>query len=168
MLGQSLSARAEPAPRPSREETAMRSTTDRILTLLSWVAVLWIAYEFLWYLQYKLPGPTLVFDRLSDWSGIPEKPFRLFVAGMETAAAILILIPRTRVLGAGWALGIMTGAIFFHLFTPLGVDPYEDGGHLFKEACFTWAMAALVLFAHREEAIALVRRYAPLVGLRIA
>jgi uncharacterized membrane protein YphA (DoxX/SURF4 family) len=99
----------------------MTMTTDRALRLLAWVAALWIAYEFLVYLQYKLPGPTLVFDRLSAWSGIPEKPFRLFVAGMETVAAVLVLIPRTRVIGAAFAMGIMSGAILFHLFTPLGV-----------------------------------------------
>ena len=141
---------------------------DRTLRLLAWIAALWIVYEFLWYEQYKLAGPTLVFDRLSAWSGIPEKPFRLFVASMEICAAVLVLIPRTRVFGAAFAMGIMSGAIFFHLFTPLGVDPYEDGAQLFKEACFTWVMAAFVLFAHRAEALALLRRHAPFLGPRAA
>lgn len=139
----------------------MTPQKDRMLRLLAWAAALWIAYEFLWYEQYKLAGPTLIFDRLSAWSGIPEKPFRLFVASMEIGAAILVLIPRTRILGAAWAMGIMSGAILFHLFTPLGVDPYGDGGRLFKEACFTWLMAGFVLFAHRGEVVALLRRFAP-------
>ncbi|MDO9707251.1 DoxX family protein [Paracraurococcus lichenis] len=146
----------------------MTTTADRALRILAWIAALWIAYEFLWYEQYKLAGPTLVFDRLSDWSGIPEKPFRLFVASMEICAAVLVLIPRTRVLGAAFAMGIMSGAIVFHLFTPLTVDPYGDGGKLFKEACFTWVMAGFVLFAHRREALDLLRRYAPRIGARIA
>ena len=141
---------------------------DRLSGLAVWAAAIWIAYEFLWYEQYKLAGPTLVFDRLSAWSGIPEKPFRLFVASMEICAALLVLVPRTRVLGAAFALGIMSGAIVFHLFTPLGVDPYDDGAQLFKEACFTWAMAAFVLFAHRAEARALLRRYAPFLGPKAA
>jgi uncharacterized membrane protein YphA (DoxX/SURF4 family) len=146
----------------------MTPSTDRALRLLTWLAVLWIAYEFLWYEQYKLAGPTLVFDRLSAWSGIPEKPFRLFVASMEICAAVLVLIPRTRVIGAAFTLGIMSGAIFFHLFTPLGVDPYEDGAKLFKEACFTWAVAAFVLFVHRAEAFALLRRYVRFLGPKAA
>lgn len=133
----------------------------RILRLaavvLPWAAALWIAYEFLWYEQYKLAGPTLVFDRLSAWSGIPEKPFRLFVASMEITAAFLVLIPRTRPFGGLFAMGIMSGAIFFHLFTPLGVDPYEDGAQLFKEACFTWLMAGVVVLAHREPLLGFVR-----------
>jgi hypothetical protein len=149
-------------------DPAMTLDKDRILRLLAWIAALWIAYEFLWYEQYKLAGPTLVFDRLSAWSGIPEKPFRLFVAGMEICAAVLVLVPRSRVFGAAFALGIMSGAIVFHVFTPLGVDPYDDGATLFKEACFTWVMAAFVLFAHRAEAFALLRRYAPFLGLKAA
>jgi uncharacterized membrane protein YphA (DoxX/SURF4 family) len=149
-------------------DPAMTLDKDRILRLLAWIAALWIAYEFLWYEQYKLAGPTLVFDRLSAWSGIPEKPFRLFVASMEICAAVLVLVPRSRVFGAAFALGIMSGAIVFHVFTPLGVDPYDDGATLFKEACFTWVMAAFVLFAHRAEAFALLRRYAPFLRLKAA
>ncbi len=140
-------------------------TLNRALRLLAWAAALWIGYEFLWYEQYKLAGPTLVFEKLSAWSGIPEKPFRLFVASMEIAAAVLVLIPRTRPFGGLFAMGVMSGAIFFHLFTPLGVDPYEDGAKLFKEACFTWVMAAIVVLAHRAELLALARqllaRFAP-------
>ncbi|MBR0649411.1 hypothetical protein GXW78_07035 [Roseomonas terrae] len=137
-------------------------TRHRILSLAAWAAALWIAYEFLWYEQYKLTGPTLVFDRLSDWSGVPEKPFRLFVAGMEMVAAVLVLIPRTQPLGALFAMGIMTGAIVFHLFTPLGVDPYEDGATLFKEACFTWVMAAFVVWVRRDRLLALASSVLPL------
>lgn len=134
------------------------SAPGRIANAICWVAALWIAYEFFWYLQYKLPGPTLVFDILSEWSGIPEKPFRLFVASMEITAGVLVLIPRTQAFGALFALGIMSGAIGFHLFTPLGVDPYGDGGNLFKEACFTWTMSALIVVLRRAELLALARR----------
>ena len=141
---------------------------DRILRLVAWAAALWIGYELLWYEQYKLAGPTLVFDRLSAWSGIPEKPFRLFVATMEICAAVLVLIPRTRIYGAGFTLGIMSGAIFFHLFTPLGVDPYEDGAQLFKEACFTWTVAAVILLIHRAEVLALLQRFLPFLRARAA
>lgn len=136
----------------------MTSAKDRaavLLGLLAWAAAMWIAYEFTFYQQYKLAGPTLVFERLSAWSGIPERPFRLFVSAMEAVAALLVLIPRTQGFGGLFALGIMSGAIVFHLFTPLGIDPYEDGGRLFKEACFTWVMAALVCFVRRDDLVAL-------------
>ncbi len=142
---------------------ASRSTTI-LVHLLAWGAAIWIAYELLYYEQFKLTGPTLIFDRLSEWSGIPEKPFRLFVAGMEILAAILVLIPRTQGFGGLFAAGIMGGAIFFHLFTPLGVDPYEDGGKLFKEACFTFAMGLLVAWLRRDQILALLPRRAPLTA----
>ncbi len=136
----------------------MSPIARRIGPALAWAAALWIAYEFLLYQQYKLTGPTLIFEILSEWSGIPEQPFRLFVAGMEVTAAILVLIPRTQAFGALFAFGIMSGAIVFHLFTPLGVDPFEDGGVLFKEAVFTWCMALLIMAVRRQEVRGLALR----------
>ncbi|MGK7868271.1 DoxX family protein [Falsiroseomonas sp. E2-1-a20] len=135
--------------------------TDRILKLLAWPAAIWIAYELTWYQQFKLTGnegSVYLFTILSDWLGTPggEKPFRLFVAILEIFCAVLVLIPRTRMWGAALSLGTMSGAIFFHVVSPLGIDPYGDGGGLFKEAVFTWFMALFVLFAHRAEALAVI------------
>lgn len=146
------------------DATAARlPSTGRVLKLLAWPAAAWIAYELLWYEQYKLTGnegSVYLFTILSDWLGTPggEKPFRLFVAIIEIVASVLVLIPRTQALGALFALGIMSGAIFFHTVSPLGIDPYGDGGVLFKEALFTWLMAAFVCFARRDELLALGRR----------
>jgi uncharacterized membrane protein YphA (DoxX/SURF4 family) len=140
-------------------------TKDRLLRLAVWAAAIWIAYEFLWYEQYKLTGNQGsidgVFQPLADWFGIPahEKPIRLGVAILEIIASVLVLIPRTRIFGAGLALGLMSGAIFFHTIGPIGIDPYGDGGGLFKEACFTWTMAALILVLRRAEVLALLGRF---------
>ena len=143
--------------------TARPLSADRVLKLLAWPAAAWIAYELLWYEQYKLTGnegSVYLFTILSDWLGTPggEKPFRLFVAVIEIIASVLVLIPRTQAFGALFALGIMSGAIFFHTVSPLGLDPYGDGGVLFKEALFTWLMAAFIVFARRDELLALGRR----------
>lgn len=142
---------------------------DRILRLLTWPAALFIAGTLLWYEQYKLTGnegSVYLFTILSDWLFIHgyEKPFRLFVGGMEIAASILVVIPPTRVFGAFFALGVMSGAIFFHLVSPLGIDPYHDGGALFKEALEVWSAAAFILIVRRHDAIALVRRCLPFLG----
>ena len=128
----------------------------RIHRLLTWPAALYIAGILLWYEQYKLtgnPGSVWLFTVLSDWLFIGgyEKPFRLFVACMEIAASLLVVIPYTRMWGAAFALGVMSGAIFFHLASPLGIDPYHDGGALFKEACAVWLSAAFILLAYRDE-----------------
>jgi hypothetical protein len=136
---------------------------SRISNLLSWAAALYIAGVLLWYEQYKLPGAdgsVWLFTVLSDWLGIPghEKAFRLSVAVAEIIASVLVLVPATRIVGAVLSLGIISGAIFFHLVSPLGVDPYGDGGHLFKEACAVWLSSAFILVVQRREALAVLRR----------
>jgi hypothetical protein len=139
---------------------------QKALKLLTWPAALFIAGVLLWYEQYKLtgnPGSVWLFTTLSDWLFLDgyEKPFRLSVASAEILASVLVVIPPTRLYGAGLALCIMSGAIFFHLASPLGIDPYGDGGSLFKEACAVWLLSAFILLAYRGEAAALIRRLRP-------
>jgi hypothetical protein len=138
-------------------------TRDRILRLATWPAALFIAFTFLWYEQYKLtgnPGSVWLFQTLADWLGIGayEKPFRLGVATMEIIASVLVVIPMTRMLGAGLSFGIISGAIFFHVVSPLGIDPYEDGGGLFKEAVGVWFCSLFILYVLRDQVFALLRR----------
>src|SRR5271165_463145 len=93
-----------------------------------------------------------------------EKPFRLSVATAEIVASVLVLVPATRVVGAALSLAIMSGAIFFHVVSPLGIDPYKDGGYLFKEACTVWVSSAFILIIYRREAIAMLQQVAKLGG----
>jgi len=133
--------------------------------LLVWPLVGWIAYVFIWYLQYKFtghPGSMQLFATLTDWLGLHghEKPMRIGTGTAELVAAVMLFVPRLQVFGAALALGIMSGAIFFHIGSPLGIDPYGDGGVLFKEACATWAAAAMILVLRHRDVLAL------LAGLR--
>ena len=134
-----------------------------IAKLLTWPAAVFIAGVLLWYEQYKLtghPGSVHLFTVLSDWIGISgyEKPFRLFVAIAEIVASVLVVIPATRLLGSAGSLALMSGAIFFHVVSPLGIDPYGDGGQLFKEACAVWLSSAFVLWVYRPEAVVLLQK----------
>jgi uncharacterized membrane protein YphA (DoxX/SURF4 family) len=146
----------------------------RILRLVCWAAAAWIAWELLFYEQFKLTGDAGsidgVFQPLANWFGIPahEKPIRLGVGIMEIIAAVLVLFPRTRVPGAAMTLGLMSGAIFFHTIGPIGIDPYGDGGKLFKEACFTWAMAAVILVIQRNEVAGWLHRLGLPVPFKVA
>lgn len=135
---------------------------------LPWLLSLWIAYIFIWYLQYKFTGAdgsVWLFTVLTDWLGFNgyEKVMRIGTGTAELIAAILLFIPAAQVVGAALSLGIMSGAIFFHVVSPLGIDPYGDGGVLFAEACAVWAAAAIILWLRRAEAIALARQL-PVVG----
>jgi hypothetical protein len=152
--------------------TAGLAAMSRPARIASWLAAAWIVWEFGFYLQYKLPGhpgSVHLFTILSDWLGTPggEQPFRLFVSVQEIIAAVLVLLPWTRVPGAALSFGTMAGAIFFHVVSPLGIDPYGDGGVLFKEAVFTLGMSALLLALHRHEIPGWLARL-PLIGRRFA
>lgn len=134
-----------------------RMTLDRVLKLLTWPAALFSAGILLWYEQFKLtgnPGSVWLFTVLTDWLGAHgyEAWMRWAVGLAEVLGSLLIVVPATRMFGAALCLGIMSGAIFFHLVSPLGIDPYKDGGKLFTEAVEVWLASAFVLVAYRREA----------------
>lgn len=139
------------------------SSPDRALRLLTWPLALWIAWVFLSYEEDKLggsPGSVWLFQTLADWLWIGpyEKPFRLAVGIAEIVASLLVVLPATRLYGALLSLGIITGAIFFHVFSPIGIDPFEDGAKLFKEAVSVWFASAAILLVMRRELLALLAR----------
>jgi hypothetical protein len=143
-------------------------TADRLLRLLTWPAALFVACILLWYEKYKMtghPGSTFLFTVLTDWLGFHghEKFMRIGVGSAEIITSILIVIPATRLLGALGAVALMSGAIFFHLASPLGIDPYHDGGGLFTEACESLAAALFIVFALRADLPHLAGRV-PFVG----
>lgn len=148
-----------------------RLDRSRTLRLLAWACAAWIAWELLYYEQFKLTGNIGsidgVFQPLATWFGIPahEKPIRLGVGILEIVASVLVLVPRVRLWGALLTLGLMGGAIFFHTVGPIGIDPYGDGGRLFHEALFTFATAALLTWLHRDELAAALHRLAPRLGI---
>lgn len=67
----------------------------------------------------------------------------------ELIAAILILIPRTTLLGALMGLGLMAGAIFFHL-SKLGIIFDGDAG-LFTYAVITFVCCLALIIVYRKD-----------------
>ena len=76
----------------------------------------------------------------------------------ELVASILLFIPRTIVLGAIMAIGIMLGAIATHLFI-LGIQVQGDGGQLFAYAMIVLISSVTVLILHRDELTLDRKRY---------
>ena len=66
----------------------------------------------------------------------------------ELIAAVLILIPRTTLLGALTGLGLMSGAIFFHL-TKLGIN-FGGDVILFAYAVITFTCCVILIIIHRK------------------
>jgi hypothetical protein len=61
------------------------------------------------------------------------------------------------------AMGVISGAILFHLFTPLGIavinaDGSSDGGLLFGMACAVFLSAAILLWLSRADIAMLLSR----------
>ena len=69
---------------------------------------------------------------------------------VELIASILILIPRTTLLGAFLALGTMLGAIFSHIFV-LGIVVKDDGGTLFALAIITLICSLILVYNQKNK-----------------
>lgn len=115
-----------------------------------WGLSAYIGFVFIQSLFFKFTGSEesiFIFSTLRAWSGIAlfEPAGRWIIGICELIASILLLLPRTRIFGAAMAIGIMTGAISFHLFTPLGVEIMGDGGELFILACGVWISGWIIL-----------------------
>jgi uncharacterized membrane protein YphA (DoxX/SURF4 family) len=75
---------------------------------------------------------------------------------VELIASILILIPRTTLLGALLALGTMMGAIFSHIFV-LGIVVKDDGGTLFSVAVITLICCLILVYNQKSKIPDLLR-----------
>lgn len=134
---------------------------------------LFISAIFLDSLRFKFtdaPETQEIFGRLDAWAaslgaaGLFDHSglFSQYVIGSaELVASALLLIgfipalSRLQVFGSALGVAIMTGAISFHLFTPLGIDPNSDGGGLFVAACLVWLSCVVMLVIRRQDALAL-------------
>ncbi|QQP90104.1 hypothetical protein IGS68_02190 [Skermanella sp. TT6] len=153
--------------------------TDRRRRFLVGALSLYIAFVFVQSLFFKFtdsPETRHIFGTLDAWAAgfgfaglfAPTGPFSQYVVGTaELVASALLLagLATGRVLfqgaGALLALGVISGAVFFHLFTPLGIqvvntDGSLDGGELFALACGVWIASAAILALRRADLAALL------------
>jgi hypothetical protein len=137
---------------------------------------IYIAFVFLQSLFFKfaelLGQPAditvYIFATVGTWIGSIGLPalgdafgaYGGIVIGLaELVASIFLFKASTRFYGAVIALGVMSGAIFFHIFTPLGLYPYTDlqclepgcpqEYALFYMAVGVWVCAAVLAWVNR-------------------
>lgn len=141
----------------------------KIKTYLPTILSLFISFVFIQSLFFKFSGSpetVYIFTTLDEWATqvlgieglfLPPGIFNAYVIGSAELAASLCLLgglvfkkPLLNALGALLALGVISGAIFFHLFTPLGVEVQGDGGTLFGMAVGVWLSSALILFLRKD------------------
>ena len=79
------------------------------------------------------------------------EPAGRYLSGVfELIAAVLLLIPGIFWLGAALSIGIISGALFFHL-TLLGIEVKDDGGLLFVLALVVFFSSAIILYSERHK-----------------
>lgn len=137
--------------------------------IIKGILSLFISIVFLQSLFFKFsnaPETQHIFNTLNDWAAntfglenlfIVPGIFNAYVIGsVELVASILLLAGLflgKQILSLGGALlslGVISGAIFFHLFTPLGIEVQGDGGALFGMAVGIWISSVILIYMHRS------------------
>ncbi len=129
---------------------------------------------FLDSLRFKFtnaPETQVIFGKLDAWAashgaeGLFAQTglFSQYVIGSaELVASTLLLVGiipalrRVQTIGALVAVAVMTGAVSFHLFTPLGIDPNNDGAGLFAMAVTVWLSSIAYVVAHRRTLLSII------------
>ena len=75
---------------------------------------------------------------------------RIGTGVVELVAAVLILIPRTTAIGALIGLGVMSGALVFHL-SKLGIEVRDDHGQLFIYALLVFVSCFILAWSFRKQ-----------------
>ena len=146
----------------------------RLKTYLPVAYSLVAAAVFLDSLRFKFTNAVetqVIFGRLDAWAasfgakGLFAQTglFSQYVIGSaELLASSLLLLGlfpplrRLQTVGALIAVAVMTGAVNFHLWTPLGIDPNHDGGGLFAMAVTVWLTSIAMLVAKRKTLFAIL------------
>lgn len=116
--------------------------------VLSWILRIVVAAILLQTLYFKFtahPDSVYIFTKLG------AEPYgRIGLGIVELITSCLILIPRTKIIGAVLSFGIMCGAILAHLLV-IGVQIKGDGGGLLTLASIVFVSCAILLVLHRKE-----------------
>lgn len=90
-------------------------------------------------------------DSVYIFTQLGMEPYgRIGIGVMELITSILLLLPSTRPFAAVLGVGIISGAIFFHL-TKLGINVNNDGGNLFWLALATFVCCAALVVIERKK-----------------
>lgn len=84
------------------------------------------------------PESVYIFSKINM-----EPTGRIGIGIMELIAAILLLVPKYTRWGALLGIGLMSGALYFHI-TALGIVVMDDNGLLFSYALIVWT-ACIIL-----------------------
>jgi len=120
-----------------------------------WILRILAALIMLQTLFFKFSGAE---ESIYIFSKLGMEPWGRIGSGVfELIASALILFPKTTAWGALIAIGLMGGAIFFHL-TKLGISVMDDGGQLFIYALIVFISSVILLFVYRQQIIGYTKK----------
>ncbi len=115
-------------------------------TIFTWLFRILAAVIMLQTLYFKFTAQS---ESVQLFTILGMEPWGRIGTGVaELIASILILVPRTTLLGALLGLGLMCGAIFFHL-TKLGIY-FGGDAVLFSYAVICFACCAALIILYRK------------------
>lgn len=117
-------------------------------SIFIWIVKLTAVIILLQTLYFKFSGAE---ESVYIFSTLGAEPYGRIGSGIvELIASILILIPRTTILGAVMGVGTMTGAILSHLFI-LGIEVKNDGGTLFILAIIMFLCCLVLIYNQKNK-----------------
>jgi len=118
-----------------------------------WALKILAALIMLQTLYFKFTGAE---ESIYIFSTLNMEPWgRIGTGVLELIASVLILYPRTTIIGSLLGAGLMGGAIFFHL-TKLGIEVQKDGGQLFVYALLVFVSCLALLIIKRKDVADLI------------
>jgi uncharacterized membrane protein YphA (DoxX/SURF4 family) len=128
----------------------------KIETVITWLLRLIAAVILLQTLYFKFTAHE---QSVALFTQLGMEPWgRIGTGVLELIASILILYPRTTGWGAGLGLGLMGGAIFFHL-TKLGIV-FAGDAILFIYAVIVFVCCLILFIKYRQQVLGVL-------GLRV-
>ena len=120
----------------------------KVYTIFIWVLRLVAAVIMLQTLYFKFTAHE---QSVALFTKIGMEPWgRIGTGVLELIASVLIVFPRTTGWGAALGVGLMSGALFFHLFTSLGIVVDGDA-ILFIYALITFVCCLILLIIYRQQ-----------------
>lgn len=117
-------------------------------SIFIWIIKIVAVVILLQTLYFKFTGAE---ESVYIFSTLGIEPYGRIGSGVvELIASILILIPRTTLLGALLGVGTMVGAIFSHLFV-IGIEVKNDGGALFILAIITFLCCLVLVYNQKSK-----------------
>lgn len=122
-------------------------SNSKTKTIVNWVLRIVPALIMIQTLYFKFTGAE---ESIYIFTEVGMEPWGRYLVGATELVAGILLLTSWYGLGALIGIGVMSGAIFFHL-TKLGIEVQGDGGYLFALALTVFLTCALLILINFKD-----------------